>query len=83
VGPGFTACCALLQSRTLILLGLLDLWGGGPCCVLEGDVLLTDVLFCGGGDRTGRQRPRLSDNTLRCVSHFNSCRGCDCLGGLG
>jgi hypothetical protein len=37
---GFTAHRALQQSCVRVLLGLLDLRGGGSCCVLGSDALL-------------------------------------------
>jgi hypothetical protein len=40
---GFTARRTPQQSRVCTLLGLLDLWGGGPCRVLRGDSLLKGI----------------------------------------
>jgi hypothetical protein len=39
-GLCFTASRTPQQSRVCTLLGLLDLWGGSPCCVLGSDSLL-------------------------------------------
>jgi hypothetical protein len=90
-GSGRHALCTLQQGHARVLLGLLDLWGGSPCRAIRGNVLLKGRgglarrrnLFRSSSDRTGRRRPRLSDNTLRRVGHRSSSCRCDFFYGLG